>query len=175
MIPTHSSLRAGVVAVLMTSMALGCEEPPTPAGAEILDWHRSSASSEPGVTLGDDLGPATEETQSGTLAVGPDEVRYTLHLEVGEIRGGAGEGLPPVLRGPRRIRVIVDDSRGHVVTASCLDALALTRVEGGEGYQPDLAATCTIQVGAEAVKVFMLRAAADTPSAPPPSDEAEAP
>lgn len=165
--------RGGLLVALVAVAAVGCSESPTPNGAEILDWHRSSALSEPGLTLGDDLGPATEETQSGTLAVGNDVVRYTITLEVGEMRSGGSERLPATLRGPRRIRVTVDEGRGHVVTASCLDALALT--PDGDSFEPDLAATCTIQVAAEAVKVFMLRAEAATPSAPPdviPSDSA---
>lgn len=144
--------------------AAGCGEPATPAGTVILDWHRSSALSDPDVSLGDDLGPAIEETQSGTLAVGADEVRYTITLDVGEVRSGGAPELPPILRGPRRIRVRVDDSRGREVQASCRDELTLTRAPGGEGYAPDLAATCTIRV-AGAVKVFMLRAEADTPPA----------
>lgn len=153
-------------------VAAGCGESATPAGAVILDWHRSSALSDPDVSLADDVGPAIEETQSGTLAVGPDAVRYTITLDVGEIRSGGAPELPPMLRGPRRIRIRVDDSQGHEVTASCRDELTLTRTDDGERYTPDLGATCTIQVGAEAVKVFMLRAEADTP---PASDASGAP
>jgi len=166
--------RGPLVACAIALCAAGCGESPTPSGAVILDWHRSSALSDPHASLGADLGPATEETQTGTLAVGPDPIRYTITLEVGEIRRGTGEGLPPILRGPRRIRVTVDDAHGHAVSASCRDELTLTRATETQGYEPDLPATCTIQV-AEAVKVFMLRAAADTPSAPPESEEPAGP
>ncbi len=168
------TLRGGLLVGLVIALAAaGCGESATPAGTVILDWHRSSALSDPDVSLGEDVGPATEERQSGTLAVGADAVRYTITLDVGEMRSRGGDGVPPVLRGPRRIRFTVDDSRGHAVTASCHDELTLTPAAEGEGYGPDLAANCTIQVGAEAVKVFLLRAEEAVPSAPPASEDDE--
>ncbi|HJK91164.1 MAG TPA: hypothetical protein RMH85_35585 [Polyangiaceae bacterium LLY-WYZ-15_(1-7)] len=167
-----------LAATVLALCAAGCGPDATPAGAVILDWHRTSATSEPGSILGEDVGPATEETQSGTLEVGSDEIRYTITLDIGEIRSGGGESLPAILRGPRRIRVRVDEAHGRSVSASCQDALTLTPAAEGDGYGPDLAATCTIQVAPDAVKVFLLRAERDTPSAPTsgaPSTEADAP
>lgn len=159
-------IRRAALVWLLSVSAAGCGESATPSGAQILDWHRSSALSAPNVSLGDDLGPATEETQTGTLDVGNDAIAYTITLDVGEIESGGGDELPPILRGPRRIRVTVDDARGHVVSASCLDELTVTPAADGDGYDPELAATCTIRVADEAVKVFMLRAEEGTPAAP---------
>lgn len=174
MIPAHlialAPRRSLLVALLIASAATGCADTPTAPGAVILDWHRTSALSDPHLTLGADEGPATEETQAGTLNVGQDAIQYTITLEVGDIRSGGGDGLPPMLRGPRRIRVTVDEPLGHVVAASCRDELTLTPAAEGEGFEPDLAATCTIQVAADAVKVFMLRSEQATPAAPAPVD-----
>jgi hypothetical protein len=125
----------------------GCDcAPATPPGTVLVDWQRGSAVNDRRVTLGDDVGEAEVRTFAGVVRVDGGEVRITVRSEIGEIARASGELAPALLRGPRRVRITVDDAAGHGLSAQCDEALSLEAAAGARGYAPELTATCSLLV-----------------------------
>lgn len=143
-----------VVACVLASVGCDCA-PATARGTMLVDWQRGSTVNDGRITLGDDVGEAEVRTFVGAVRVDGGEVRLGVRAEIGEIARASGDLAPPVLRGPRRVRITVDDAAGHGLSAWCDDALALESASGARGYAAELTATCSLLVSPDGVLTLL--------------------